>query len=356
MLSGTMPSRLQRSPILTFMALFGALIVVGSLYPFSGWLAPAAWSLEFLAAPLPRYITRHDLTTNLLVYLPFGYLLARLFSSPRHRSLAILPATLLSALLSGSLESLQQLLPGRIASNLDVYLNTLGGLVGALLALHHGRWLRAWRAFLRWRLNWFKPHGKATPGLWLLLLWAFTQFALLPWPGIGWLDLHLRPIDTPPDSLTDLNIPWFCAVFLEMAALGAFASCLLRPGRYVSGILLLFLAAFLLKLMAAAALLRLKVMGGILSLETLFAFLAALWLLLMPIVSRHRAALAALLLAIIVGLRLMLVDSPLWPRGSLLNIVGLAAHAAALWPWLALAQLGWMTLGRRGAAQPAEAS
>ena len=337
-----MHSRLRPLPLVMFLALCLAVIVVGSLYPLRGWVGVEAWSLDFLFQPLPRYITRHDLTTNLLVYLPFGYALSLLLSTPRQRSLAILATTLIAALLSATLESLQQLLPGRIASNLDVYINALGGLVGGLLALHHGRWQRAWRAFRRWRERWFKPHGLATPGLWLLLLWAFTQFALLPWPGIGLLDLHLRPIDNPPDSLTDLNYVWFAAVFLEMAVLGAFASRLLRPGRYVSGILLLFLAAFLLKLLAAAALLRLKVMGGILSLETLFAFLAALWFLLLPVVSRNRAAVAAILLLIIVGLRLAIVDSPLWPSGSLLNIIGLAAHAAAFWPWLALAQMAWM--------------
>jgi VanZ family protein len=353
---GIMLSRLDRSPLLTFLALYVAVIVIASLYPFSGWLGLEDWSAEYLVAPLPRYITRHDLTTNLLVYLPIGYVLALLWTTPHHRIAAILLATGCAGLLSAGLEGLQQLLPGRIASNLDVYLNALGGLVGALLALHHGRWLRGWRAFLGWRREWFRPHGPATPGLWLLLLWAFTQFALLPMPGVGWLDLHLRPIDSPPDSLTQINYAWFAAVFLEMAALGAYASCLLRPGRYVSGILLLFLVTFLLKLMAAAALLKLKVMGGILSLETLSAFLLASWLLLLPAVSRHRARLAALLLALIVGLRLVYVDSPFWPGGSLLNIVGLAAHIAALWPWLALTQMFWARRSRGRPGQPAGVS
>jgi VanZ family protein len=330
---------------LGFLGLYSSLIVVGSLSPFSGWLGLDAWSLDFLFAPLPRYITRHDLTTNLLVYLPLGYVLTRVLATPRRRGAAIVLAVLLSALLSAGLESLQQMLPGRIASNLDVHINILGGLIGGLLALHHGRWLRAWRAFARWRRDWFRPHGLATPGLWLLLLWAFSQFALLPMPGVGWLDLHLRPIDSPPDSLAELNLPWFFAVFLEMAALGAFASCLFRPGRYVSGIILLFLAAFLLKLLAAAALLKLKVMGGILSLETLFAFLLALWFLLVPAVSRQRQRVAALLLGSIAMLRLLWVESAFWPHGSLLNIVGLASHIAAFWPWLALLQLSlpWLT-------------
>jgi hypothetical protein len=191
----------------------------------------------------------------------------------------------------------------------------------------------------RWRVNWFQPHGKATLGLWLLLIWGFTQFALLPQPGIGWLDLHLRPLDMPPDHIQQLNAPWFFAMFLEIAALGAFAACLLRPGRYASAVFLLFLSAFALKLLVAAVLLKLRVLGGILSLETLAAFALALWLLLLPSVSRHRLIAAIALLSIIVLGRVLFVPSPLWPSGSLLNLVGLARHLAALWPWLALAYL-----------------
>jgi len=336
---------LRPVPLLLLCGAYLAVIVVGSLYPFSGWLDASGWQLHFLLEPLPRYITRHDLTTNLLVYLPFGYLLHLLLSRPRRRGGAIVLATLIAALLSTLLESLQQLLPGRIASNLDVYINTLGGLIGALLALHHGRWLRAGLAFRAWRQRWFQPHGPATPGLWLLLLWLLSQFALLPMPGIGWLDLHLRPIDTPPGSLTDLNQAWFVAVFLEMAAVGAFAACLMRPGRYVSGMTLLFVAGFLAKLFAATVLLRLKLIGGILSLETLAGFFVALWFLLLPVVSRHRDRVAAVLIFALIGLRLYFADT-LAPHGSLLNIVGLAAHTASLWPWLALVELAWLWRNR----------
>ena len=288
---------------------------------------------------MPRYITRNDISTNLLAYLPLGYLLALRQFRPGRRALPIVLAWLLGSLLSVGLESLQALLPDRIASNLDVLLNSLGALFGGLLALHHARWLRAWRSLKRWRLNWFLPHGEATLGLWLLLLWGLTQFALVPQPGVGWLELHLRPIDTPPDHILQLNARWFFAMLLEISALGAFAACLLRPGRYASAIFLLFLSAFALKLLVAAVLLKLRVLGGILSLETLAAFALALWLLLLPSVSRHRRGVAIGLLVIIVLGRLLLVPAPLWPSGSLLNLIGLARHLAALWPWLALAYL-----------------
>lgn len=321
------------------LAAYATMIVIASLYPFTGWTGAAGWPTDLLFAKWPRYITRNDVSTNLLAYLPLGYLLALRLCRPRWRGLAILATWLAGTLMSLALEGLQMQLPGRIASNLDIFLNSLGTLTGALLTLHHARWLRAWNALQRWRESWFRPHGQATLGLWLLLIWGITQFALVPQPGVGLLELHLRPIDTPPSNIEQLNLPWLIAMFLEISALGLFAACLLRPGRYASAIFLLFLSAFLLKLVVAAMLLKLGVLGGILSLETLAAFVLALWLLLLPSVSRQRTNFAIMLLVVIAIGRLFIVPAPLWPSGSLLNLIGLSRHLAALWPWLALAYL-----------------
>ncbi len=330
-----------------FIALYALFLAVGSLYPFSGWAPLANWSIAFLAEAWPRYITRTDLATNLLVYVPLGYALARWYAQPGHGARGVIAGALSGLALSLLLESGQQLLPGRIASNLDLLVNGLGALTGALLALHHGRWLRAGRTLKRWRDRWFLAGLPANLGLGLLLLWLLTQFALLPFPGLGWLDLHLRPIDMPPGGLDQINLRWFGAVFLEMAVLGLFAANLLRPGRYVSAMLLLFVLAFVMKLLAATILLKLKVVGGVLSLETLAAFLLAFWFLLNPLVSRHRRRLAPLLLLAIVLIRLALSGFQWWPAASVLNIVGLAKAVATLWPELALAALLLANLSRR---------
>jgi hypothetical protein len=124
-----------------------------------------------------------------------------------------------------------------------------------------------------------------------------------------------------------------------MATLGAFAANLLRPGRYVSAMLLLVLLAFMMKLLAATILLRLKVVGGVLSLETLAAFLLAFWFLLYPLVSRHRKPVALVLLLAVPLIRLALADFHWWPAVSVLNIVGLAKAVASLWPVQALGVL-----------------
>jgi VanZ family protein len=334
-----MTPRASNISLTFFLATYLGLIALGSLYPMIGWRDLASWSLDFLSAAPPRYITRTDVTTNLLLYLPVGYALNLALGRPRWRNLAIIVAVLASGAYSLALESLQQLLPGRIASNVDIFLNTLGALVGALLSLHHGRWQRGLRRFGRWRHDWFHADRATTLGLWLLLLWAFSQLALLPFPGTGWLELHLRPVDMPPETLEQVNPAWLLAVFFEIATVGAFMTCLLRPGRYASAVLLFFIAGFVLKLLAATLLLKLRVVGGVLSLETLLGFVLALWLLLLPSVSRHRQSVAIFLLAGIIVTRMLYLDAPIWPGKSLLNIVGMAAHMAALWPWLALVLL-----------------
>lgn len=330
---------MPKSRLLGFIVLYALFLAVGSLYPFTGWTPLSDWSADFLTASWPRYITRTDLATNMLVYVPLGYALAHRFSHPGHRARGVIAGALAGLAFSLLLESGQELLPGRIASNLDMLVNGLGALTGALLSLHHRRWLRAGRALCRWRGRWFRPGLRANLGLGLLLLWFLAQFSLLPFPGLGWLDLHLRPIDTPPGGLDQINLPWFAAVFLEIATLGAFAANLLRPGRYVSAMLLLVVLAFMMKLLAATILLKLKVVGGVLSLETLAAFLLAFWLLLNPQVSRRRLHVASILLLVSPLIRLALAGPHWWPAASALNIVGLAKYLGTLWPMASLVLL-----------------
>jgi hypothetical protein len=109
--------------------------------------------------------------------------------------------------------------------------------------------------------------------------------------------------------------------------------------------LLLVLLAFMMKLLAATILLKLKVVGGVLSLETLAAFLLAFWLLLNPQVSRHRMRVALVLLLAAPLIRLGLAHFHWWPGVSVLNIVGLAKAVAILWPVLALILLMTGRLG-----------
>lgn len=170
-------------------AAFAALIAYASLYPFTAWRDQGLPVWEFLAAPLPRYWTGFDVTANVFGYMPLGFLLAVALLRSRRaavqddRTLAVLGATGMAALLSLSLESLQFFLPRRIPSNVDLALNVAGGLAGALLAALAHR-LGAVERWSRFRARWFVDPARGA--LVLLALWpaALLYPASVPF-GLG---------------------------------------------------------------------------------------------------------------------------------------------------------------------------
>ena len=90
-----------------------------------------------------------EVLANVLLLVPLGLLLA--FAAPR------LPLSLLlavAALLSLSIETLQYLLlPGRVATLVDVLANTGGAAIGLVLAADLRRGLAAWRGRRRARVT-----------------------------------------------------------------------------------------------------------------------------------------------------------------------------------------------------------
>ena len=118
---------------------YSALIVYGSLYPLSGWTTRGVTLFAFLKPELPGHLSRADLVTNVLAYMPLGLLLARWWRSRRALLGAIAIPTLIGALLSFAMEFTQQFLPTRVASVSDLFANTLGTAIGALMAgVMHG--------------------------------------------------------------------------------------------------------------------------------------------------------------------------------------------------------------------------
>src|SRR5207253_2075048 len=61
---------------------YAALIVYGSLYPFSGWTTRGVKLFAFLSPDWSGHLSRADLVTNVLAYMPLGLMLARWW---RHR-------------------------------------------------------------------------------------------------------------------------------------------------------------------------------------------------------------------------------------------------------------------------------
>ncbi|WP_084161907.1 VanZ family protein [Paraburkholderia bannensis] len=350
-------------------ALYAALIVYGSWYPFSGWRSLGLSPFAYLGDPFPRYWTVFDVVTNVLGYMPFGAL-AVLALWPRFRGLlAVVIATLGGTLLSSVMEAVQTYLPTRVASNLDLATNALGALLGAALAAPlTGALLE--RGFLRrLRFRWFErdagalmvlaalwPFATMFPaprlfgmGDWPRAIWqrfdASMQDAVLAWTPAAW---HLRAL---PDALA-ARLPdsdWEALVTtLNLFGAAAFASLPMRA-RAPRARLIVVLLATTLVVKAGATFLQSQsgllfdwaTPGALAGLVwgTLAAFLA----LRLPRTARAAAATVALAVALVLVNLLpvnpyfdvVLAD---WRQGRYLHFNGLARWLAWSWPWAAL---GW---------------
>ncbi len=164
--------------------MYAALIVYASLYPFEGWRLPRAPVLQFLTLPWPRWWTGFDLVSNLLGYMPLGALLfVALVRSAWRARLAWPAATALAGALSFTMELLQNFLPQRVSSNLDLGLNLAGAAFGAGVGLlaHARGGIERWQTL---RDRWFTR--RSAGGMALLVLWPVGLLFPLPLPlGVG---------------------------------------------------------------------------------------------------------------------------------------------------------------------------
>jgi VanZ family protein len=162
-------SPLARAALLSYVVL----LVYGSLSPWTGWRSLGVGPLAFLNAPWPSYATGFDLTLNVLAYLPLGLLLT-LALHPRLRGWsALAAAVVLAGGLSVVLEMLQNYLPARIASNLDVLTNIAGAALGTLAGVLLAPTLIDGRRLQQARRRWFRPHTAAL--VVLAAIWPLAQ-------------------------------------------------------------------------------------------------------------------------------------------------------------------------------------
>jgi VanZ family protein len=333
------------------------LVAYASLWPLAGWRLPEREWLQFVTAPWPRYWTVADLVINALAYAPLGFLIA--LSLPRRwpRWAAVTLAALLGLLTSLAMEVLQQAVPGRIASNLDLMSNGAGALAGALAgsaALARPATLAALTGL---RDRWLEPGHRADAALMLLALWCFGQSnPALPWMATRVFEGALQPtlryaID--PFSMIGMGLSLACTLAVAMTLLVAVPEQrqrLLLPALPAA-------AAGAVKLAAALILLKPDATLRWLTVESVVGVgygvaLAALTLRRSaPVQAAVGAAAAAAAIALAYGFEPAESPSAVlalfnWRHGHLLNFNGLTRLVAELWPAAALSFFGTVALRR----------
>ena len=337
------------------------LIVYASLYPFSHWRDIGLKPWSFVSMPMPYYWTRFDVATNVAGYIPLGVLVVfALYPAVRGIAAALL-AALAALLLTGSMEAIQTYLPNRVPSNLDLYANAAGGLIGAIAGMLATRTFLEESRLLQLRRDWFVP--EAGRGIIVATLWVLAQIypqaylfglgQVLP-VFSGWAETLLETeIDLVAlvrgDARLGLQDYWLGEALITG---GGFAgallawSCLLRkqaPRRLLIALLavavlvsktlayaLLFTPAHALDWITPGAKAGL-LLGGLLVAGLSYA----------PPAGQRRLAVACLLVSVI-ALNLM-PDNPYfaetlqsWIQGKFLNFNGVARFLSLFWPFLAL--------------------
>ncbi|GAB4439050.1 MAG: VanZ family protein [Rhodocyclaceae bacterium] len=323
---------------------YAALVVYASLYPLSGWREAVGPPFAWLTAPWPRYYTAFDLATNVAAYVPLGLLAVAAAGRRFPPWLAALLAWLGASLLSAGMEMLQNFLPGRVPSNVDLGCNALGAAAGCALGLRYGGALAGGGALARWRERRFLRGRAGDLGLVLIGAWLLTQLDPRG-PLFGNGDLRgalglVAPIG--------YGGALFFALDALIAAAGAMGAGLIvrlslrEPSvATIAGAFALALAAKALAwamLLEPSAWLEWLTPGARLGLLAGAAGLAlAVWL---PRgVQRPLAAVALLAMTALTNL------APEYPYaapaapGHFLNFDGLTRIASSLWPFLALAWL-----------------
>lgn len=125
---------MKKSATFPLALIYSLLIVYASCYPFAEWRNQGLDFFDFLWAPMPKYWTVFDVLINAVGYIPLGFLAFLAVRQNYANGWCLLIALLCSLLLSIAMETMQGFMPLRVSSNLDVLLNALGGLLGALMA------------------------------------------------------------------------------------------------------------------------------------------------------------------------------------------------------------------------------
>jgi VanZ family protein len=329
-----------------------SMILYASLSPFTGWRMPAENVLAFLVEPWPRYVTSGDIALNVTAYLPFGFLLCAALRPKLAPASAAIAATVLSTLLSLSMESMQMLLLTRIASKVDLLANASGAALGALIAWWGAQPRNRDNALGTLRRSTIRGGALGDAGLLVVALWIAIQFhpAPLLFSSGDLRDfVHVTPYFS--HSAQSYWVAETTIVAIATVAIGLLISVVLQPTRYTFAPVLLVVvialgtrAAAALAFGRAASWLQWLTPGA----QTGLAFGIVVLALLLRLSARNRALIA---LFFIVGCVLLVNGTPgnpyhaplgvlsAPPQTHLLSLNALLHGVSLVWPSLAAVYL-----------------
>jgi len=335
---------------------YALLIAYACLHPLAGWKSSGLPPFDFLLAPWPKYFVFADLLFNVLGYLPFGLVLAAALPDRWGAGRSVVVATLIASLWSFGLETAQNFLPSRIASNIDLGGNILGALLGAVPGARWGRALFGRHGRARhWRAQHVIGGHTGDAGLVLVGLWLLSQLTATDLLFSSGDVRSLLGIAAPLPFRAERFMAFETALTaLSALAVGLFARCMMRHAA-IWPIVLVLLLGIGAKTLATAtffvpgAPLAWLTPGAQRGLLLGSALLAGA--LLLPRVLQH--ALAGVTLLSSTALVNLMPENPylafeqrLTSFSNFLNFHGLTQLTDSLWPFLALAYLSALGLWR----------
>ena len=263
--------------LLAVTAVFAALILYGSLFPFHFQRPPDGLGpLAALAGTWTEPATRLDFVANVLLYMPLGFfgLMAIRGEMGAVRRIALVLSA--GGFLSAGIECAQYFDVSRFARVHDIYTNLLGTLAGAVAGLIFGPQLRL-RGALR---------AKLFPSVILAAWFGYRLFPFVPTINLHKYWIALRPVFFAPNltgyGFFRYTVSWLAVCLLLEAIAGQRRSLRLFP------------------VVAAGLILsRIPILRNVVSVEEIAGAGAgfAIWLLLIHWSERRRAMIVAGLLA-----------------------------------------------------------
>lgn len=130
----TAPQQVVRTICRWALPLYCFFVSYCALVPFQNWTIPEHNIFDVLMYGWVDHIYMFDIIQNVLLYLPMGFFVVFGMAN-KQWVLALVYSLLISFFISSLLEFVQSYNPARIQSALDIIFNSLGGMLGGVMAL-----------------------------------------------------------------------------------------------------------------------------------------------------------------------------------------------------------------------------